>query len=614
MPLGMHRRPRSVPRILAIVLASALAGLLVGAFAGWSIAVQTAAQNWIGLALDGLTLCVYLAVIYGCLLGLAGAALGGLAALFALVPARKSALVPARGPSFARRITPGTVFAASFALLAAAWLFLSGMRYFNESLYFDEYPFIDSYGEMRLFFLARTLLIALIAAGAGFAVYRLVRRAPRATLVTLVAILAGTTLISGFRSREPVRLLAADPPALVPRGDAPAILLIGWDGATWHVMDRLLAAGKMPNTERLIARGTRADLKTPAHTVSPAVWTTIYTGKESRRHGIYGFDYYVIPGIGHPLAPPWRGLGITRLIGLALRRHWIDVVIVNRTLRRATPIWSMMNRAGRSAGVVGPLVSWPAEAVEPFLISNLAGDVARKVRKGKLSAEAFDAEDLYYPPRLDRSVRDEILATERWGSAIGPGLFAKYRPDLFVIYSGEPDGTQHKFWKWMEPRYYSGVADEDVARYGGAIEREYVHADSVLGRFLESAGDSTTILILSDHGFAPAYRGGLHQAGHDHGPDGILIAAGPPIRRGAHLESARVVDVAPTVLALAGLPVAGDMDGRALTGMIRPEFLARHPLDTIPTYEMDAARAGLRHSRAEDEVYEKLRSLGYIGD
>jgi arylsulfatase A-like enzyme len=63
------------------------------------------------------------------------------------------------------------------------------------------------------------------------------------------------------------------------------------------------------------------------------------------------------------------------------------------------------------------------------------------------------------------------------------------------------------------------------------------------------------------------------------------------VRRGAELEAASVLDVAPTVLHLMGLPVARDMDGRVLTGLLAPDVAARQPVTYIPSYASLAVTA-----------------------
>ncbi len=49
-----------------------------------------------------------------------------------------------------------------------------------------------------------------------------------------------------------------------------------------------------------------------------------------------------------------------------------------------------------------------------------------------------------------------------------------------------------------------------------------------------------------------------------HAEDGILVLAGPGIRRGAALDPSDLVNLAPTLLGVAGLPVPEHLDGRPL--------------------------------------------------
>jgi len=578
--------------------AGALAGGLIGGLAGHIMATRTVVMNVMGFTTDGAVVAAYLVLIYA----LVGAAVGlGIGVLFALARAA------------GRRARTRTVFAASLGLVLGLYVLLSGMRLYNTDLYFYDYPFIHSYRGMQLFFAARVVLLAAIAVVAGFMVYRLGRSAPKRGVLALVLLVAAAGVFFNLRSLEPRIQTTTRLPRAERDGSAPKILLVGWDGATWSVMDRLLASGKMPHTRDLIHRAATGRLRTPANTVSADIWTRIYTGKDKRKHGIYGFDYYVVPGLGRPVVPPWRGLGVSRLVDFCLGRGWIEIIIANRTLCRATPLWRIFNDMGLSAGVVGPLVSWPAAPVEPFLITSTTGDIAVKVRRGTLEVDSFLNGELFYPADLDPTVRDVLLQEGRWRDAVGPTLYETYRPDFFTVYFEEPDRTQHIRWKWMEPQYYSGVTEADLTAYGRAIEEEYARADSLLGTLLAVAGDSTTVFVLSDHGFSPTYRGGRQQAGHYGGPDGILIAAGPGIRPDFHIGDAHVHDIAPTLLALAGLPVADDMDGRVLEEILRPEFLDEHPVRRTPTYETGAATMAVRRSDAEDELFEKLRALGYVG-
>jgi hypothetical protein len=63
------------------------------------------------------------------------------------------------------------------------------------------------------------------------------------------------------------------------------------------------------------------------------------------------------------------------------------------------------------------------------------------------------------------------------------------------------------------------------------------------------------------------------------------------VKAGGLLHSASVLDVAPTILYLMGLPVARDMEGRVLTEIVEEEFARAHPLTFIPSYESLAVTA-----------------------
>src|SRR5205814_7789695 len=53
-----------------------------------------------------------------------------------------------------------------------------------------------------------------------------------------------------------------------------------------------------------------------------------------------------------------------------------------------------------------------------------------------------------------------------------------------------------------------------------------------------------------------------------HRPEGVLLAAGPGIRHTRLADDPAIVDLAPTVLAAAGVSVPDDMDGRVLNELV----------------------------------------------
>lgn len=82
---------------------------------------------------------------------------------------------------------------------------------------------------------------------------------------------------------------------------------------------------------------------------------------------------------------------------------------------------------------------------------------------------------------------------------------SKFREGLLYFYFGSLDQSTHVMWRCMDPSHPAYNAETDAA-FASFIEILYTKFDGVVARALRDVGDDTTVLILSDHGFAPFYR------------------------------------------------------------------------------------------------------------
>ncbi|HET7377593.1 MAG TPA: alkaline phosphatase family protein [Anaerolineae bacterium] len=92
---------------------------------------------------------------------------------------------------------------------------------------------------------------------------------------------------------------------------------------------------------------------------------------------------------------------------------------------------------------------------------------------------------------------------------------------------------------------------------------------------------------------------------------GIFIGSGAAFEKGAEVSSARIIDLAPTILHILNTPIPADMDGRVLIDALTPELRSR-------ASQVGAAADGIPNqvdlSDVEQaEVEERLRALGYLG-
>lgn len=93
-----------------------------------------------------------------------------------------------------------------------------------------------------------------------------------------------------------------------------------------------------------------------------------------------------------------------------------------------------------------------------------------------------------------------------------------------------------------------------------------------------------------------------------HRMNGILIGAGPEIRGQAELAAPSLIDLAPTILHLLGLPVPTDMDGRVLSEMLDDRRAIRYGGSAA----LDGTRTDGYSGDQEEQVIQRLQDLGYI--
>lgn len=101
-----------------------------------------------------------------------------------------------------------------------------------------------------------------------------------------------------------------------------------------------------------------------------------------------------------------------------------------------------------------------------------------------------------------------------------------------------------------------------------------------------------------------ASKSGTHR---DHG---IFLASGPGIRRGQTVSDARIIDLAPTILALLDVPIPANMDGCVLEEIFSETGV---PDQVYQAASALTEEASLAYSLDDEtKVSDRLRALGYI--
>jgi predicted AlkP superfamily phosphohydrolase/phosphomutase len=213
---------------------------------------------------------------------------------------------------------------------------------------------------------------------------------------------------------------------------------------------------------------------------SAPAWSTIATGIDPGRHGIFYFD------------EPVKG---------TYRR-----TVVNATRRSGASLWHMASQAGKRVIVVNVPISYRAETVNGFMVAGL--DTPSKSLPGFTFPNDLPAR---YPGLFDhyaievgapslmlagrvQEAKDKLLdCVEGWAS-VTERLMDEDWDLVFVVFTSS-DTAQHFFW-----------TDQGRA----VIERVYEVQDEATARLVEkarAADPATNVMIVADHGGATNTRG-----------------------------------------------------------------------------------------------------------
>jgi predicted AlkP superfamily phosphohydrolase/phosphomutase len=367
-------------------------------------------------------------------------------------------------------------------------------------------------------------------------------------------------------------------------------------------------AGRLPNFSRLVAEGAPGKLATlqPLQK-SPILWTSIGTGVLPDKHGIGGF-----------LADAKGG----------------DQVPFTGNVRRVKAIWNILGEKGLKVAVVGWMVTWPAEEVNGYMVSDyiqyendkgikLEGQTypeglfaeidGLRLAEAQVSDDAIAAiypvsapADKLSPGDWHKGYTKMIYAIDETFRRVALHLHKKGVQFLAVYFNGV-DSLCHSFWD------FRGRPEHPLST---VIDNYYVWMDGVLGEFMSLVDDQTLLVVCSDHGFRGPGRtadGALLLGVYMHGDFGIVGLMGPNVRKGGVILDADVLDITPTILHALGYPVARDMDGTVLTDAFLEDYLSATPVAFVPTYETGRREAGEPiKSPVDDKVKAKLKALGYI--
>ena len=404
-------------------------------------------------------------------------------------------------------------------------------------------------------------------------------------------------------------------------GSAPErrVLLIGIDGASPLVTFPMMASGRLPNLARMAEEGAHGKLLSVLPLYSPRIWNTIATGRPAGQHGIPAFVKTAADGSKQ----------------LYLSHD-----------RRIPALWNILSASGHSVGVVNWWTTYPPERVDGVMVSDhffpeQISMIKRTFKDARKSTGAlvhpeswqeradaaladstpltrignpFEGNDAL-PHWVNADVLSRQFETDTEVTRVALALQADHRPDFMAVFLPGIDRISHWLWGNLEPaeKYPPPLRPTDSERKAGAdaLRTYYEYTDELIGLLVADYGPDDLVVVMSDHGFEAGVSLMLLTGEHDSPAalHGVVFARGAGIGAGGGVGPLNVYDIAPTVLAWLGVPVAREMIGRPAPFLSLPAPVQTAHYDDLPIERLSDDASG-----REEDIVEHLRALGYLED
>ncbi|MFP6639021.1 MAG: alkaline phosphatase family protein, partial [Myxococcota bacterium] len=276
------------------------------------------------------------------------------------------------------------------------------------------------------------------------------------------------------------------------------VLVLALDGATFDVIEPMLAEGRLPHLGRWMREGQARPLPSTTPPVTFPAWSSFMTGLAPAEHGIFDFSQK-LPG-------QYR------------------IRFVNAADRAGQSLQSAVCQAGGRVLVLGLPATFPPESLDGLLVPGFDAPVSTGT-----DAEATSHPELYRRiaaraghwmrpdlnesaktkdfhetavetllSRIERKTRFALTALEEMQREYG-----RPRPELAIVVFSESDTVGHHYWRDHDPASPRHDPGASVYRRS-AVRNVYEALDRSCGQIRDAFGPDALCVVLSDHGMGGA--------------------------------------------------------------------------------------------------------------
>ena len=264
------------------------------------------------------------------------------------------------------------------------------------------------------------------------------------------------------------------------------VFVLGLDGATWDILEPLAKNGDLPNLSRLRAQGVSGTLSSVFPPLSPVAWTSVMTGKNSGKHGVFEFLEYA--------HDPLKGrVNSSRSIQTDL-------------------VWEIAARHGKTSVAGAVPMSYPPRKSPGFFLGDFLSPAG--------------APDFSSDPEILKELEAALGTPYRpWSTAVHDGgneagalaeltdyldhhlktvqfLMKRCPWDLFMFDLMATDRIQHELWHAWDPSHMKAKG-RDLSEVRKGFIDFWKRMDRGVGEIEAALPPDTALMLISDHGFGP---------------------------------------------------------------------------------------------------------------
>jgi len=267
------------------------------------------------------------------------------------------------------------------------------------------------------------------------------------------------------------------------------LMILGLDGASWRLTQKMVADGRMPNLGRFLAEGACGPLYSTVPDVSPTAWASFMSGKNPGQHGVYGFGMKVP---GSYFLEPFSSRGRIPVQSL----------------------WGLLSAKGKRVAVINVPMTYPPEPVNGIMISGFGTpdetsnrfvhppEVMDELRQ-KIGPYILDVHWNQYESKGIPALLEANRQMTQRRTEYGLHILKQEAWELFMLAYVSTDRLQHCLWQYLEP--LQPLSPEQQATRKMVLDY-YDFLDDCLGQLMAASPDSD-VMIMSDHGFGHCTAG-----------------------------------------------------------------------------------------------------------